>query len=113
MTGKIGPPSGTRRQIDVYDAIGRAEVHGYPGWRRPQMFWKPNQLDETDVTARARRLLEACLVGWEPAWCDGANRSEKYLLQPTEIGRAWRQQITDRANRTAERAARRKSRTSS
>lgn len=92
-------------QRDPFDAAVRGEVSGYPGHVRPLAFWKPNMLDESDVTARANRLLGAGLVAWEALWCDGADRSAVYLLEPTGAGREWRQRIAEREQRSAERRA--------
>ncbi len=100
-----GMPSGTPDQVALFDAIVAKQVRGYPGWSRPQAFWKPNMLDERDETSRANRFLAAGLVVWESAWCDGADRSAKYRLQPTEAGLAWRQRCADREARRAARGA--------
>ncbi len=97
-------PSGTPDQRDLFDACAAGQVHGYPGWTKPKFFRKRSMLDNTEVP-RMQRLLGAGIVAWEPSWCEGADRSEKYLLQPTDNGRAWRQRIADREARRAERGA--------
>lgn len=102
-----GLPSGTPDQVAFFDGVVAGQVFGYPGWAVPQVFWRPNELDERDETPRGNRLLGAGLVAWEPAWREGSDRSAKYLLQPTDAGRAWRRRCADREQRaTARRAAR-------
>ncbi len=102
-----GLPSGTPAQLEVFDAIARREVKGYPGFARPQMFWRPSMLDEHEVTPRATRLLDAGLVEWEQSWFDVADRTARYLLEPTGDGAAWRERAAERERRAAERQARR------
>ncbi len=100
-----GMPSGTPKQLEVFDAIVARQVHGYPGWSSPEMFWEPNKLQTLDVTARCNRFLGAGLVAWEPSWCPPAmsalDRQARYLLLPTVVGEEWRERCAVRERRAA------------
>ncbi len=84
-----GLPYPTRNRLLLADGIAAGEVHGYPGWQRPKVFWRPDQLCEITVTARVKELLatEPPLVEWEREPRDAA---EKIAVRLTDEGRAWR-----------------------
>ncbi len=98
-----GIPSGTPMQRDLFDAIARGDIHGYPGWDRPQFFHRENPVALVEVP-RVQRLLDAEIVAWDESW-DGEDPSAKVWLEPTAAGREWRQRIAERERRAAERGA--------
>ncbi len=86
-------PYPTPNRLMLADGIAAGEVHGYPGWVKPKVFWRSG-LAERCVTARVAELMatEPPLAAWDHA---PEYATEKVPVRLTGDGRAWR----DRARR--------------